>query len=311
MKLLLFTHKSDIDGMGNAILASLAFKDLEYILCTNVHDLDERIIKEQQKGYLYNFDYIYITDLSISKEVAEILYQDKKLNNKIHIFDHHETPLKNGLNIYPNVTIEIKNNNTLTCATKIFYNYLTKEKYLESNNILDEFTEMIRKEDTYDWKRTNDQKSHDLAILYQSLGPKKFINEMIYKIKNNDKFIFTKEENNLIDCKKEEIKDKINTYLKTLEIINIDKYKIGVCFITYEYRNEVADYLLDIKMDIDAVAMIALDNSQISLRSIKDPYAPRIIAEKYQGGGHNSAAAIPLTKTRRLSIIDTIFTTTK
>ena len=46
---LLFTHKSDIDGMGNAILASLAFKDLEYILCTNVHDLDEKIIKE------YNF----------------------------------------------------------------------------------------------------------------------------------------------------------------------------------------------------------------------------------------------------------------
>ena len=33
MKVLLFTHKNDIDGMGNAILASLAFDDVKYELC--------------------------------------------------------------------------------------------------------------------------------------------------------------------------------------------------------------------------------------------------------------------------------------
>ncbi len=28
MKVLLFTHKSDIDGMGNAVLAKLAFENV-------------------------------------------------------------------------------------------------------------------------------------------------------------------------------------------------------------------------------------------------------------------------------------------
>ncbi len=31
MKVLLFTHKSDIDGMGSVILAKLAFKEVNYI----------------------------------------------------------------------------------------------------------------------------------------------------------------------------------------------------------------------------------------------------------------------------------------
>ena len=33
MKVLLFTHKNDIDGMGNAILAKLAYKNVDYELC--------------------------------------------------------------------------------------------------------------------------------------------------------------------------------------------------------------------------------------------------------------------------------------
>ena len=30
MKVLLFTHKNDIDGMGNAILANLAYDEVNY-----------------------------------------------------------------------------------------------------------------------------------------------------------------------------------------------------------------------------------------------------------------------------------------
>ena len=33
MKTLLFTHKNDIDGMGNAVLARLAFDEVDYVLC--------------------------------------------------------------------------------------------------------------------------------------------------------------------------------------------------------------------------------------------------------------------------------------
>ena len=307
MEVLLFTHKSDIDGMGNAILSKLAFDNVEYILCKNIHDIEKKVANAYQKGTLINYDKIYITDLSISQTLTDTLYNDIDLKNKVFIFDHHASALNNNITKYNNVNIIIKDNNKLTCATEIFYKYLIANKYLTKNKILDDFVELIRNEDTYDWKRTNNIKAHDLALLYQSLGPDNFINNMTKKIKNNIEFNYTEEEIKRINEKKQDIKNHINNYLETLEIIEIDKYKVGVCFINYEYRNEVADYLLDIKTDIDVVAMIALDNSGISLRSIKDQKAARIIAEKYKGGGHDSAANIPITKVKRRSIINTIF----
>ena len=307
MEVLLFTHKSDIDGMGNAILSKLAFDNVEYILCKNIHDIEKKVANAYQKGTLINYDKIYITDLSISQTLTDTLYNDIDLKNKVFIFDHHASALNNNITKYNNVNIIIKDNNKLTCATEIFYKYLIANKYLTKNKILDDFVELIRKEDTYDWKRTNNIKAHDLALLYQSLGPDNFINNMTKKIKNNIEFNYTEEEIKRINENKKDIKNNINNYLETLEIIEIDKYKVGVCFINYEYRNEVADYLLDIKTDIDVVAMIALDNSGISLRSIKDQKAARIIAEKYKGGGHDSAANIPITKVKRRSIINTIF----
>ena len=33
MKVLIFSHKNDIDGMGNVILAKLAFQEVDYKLC--------------------------------------------------------------------------------------------------------------------------------------------------------------------------------------------------------------------------------------------------------------------------------------
>ena len=42
MKVLLFTHKNDIDGMGNAILAKLAFDSVDYVLC-ETFDLKKKV----------------------------------------------------------------------------------------------------------------------------------------------------------------------------------------------------------------------------------------------------------------------------
>jgi oligoribonuclease NrnB/cAMP/cGMP phosphodiesterase (DHH superfamily) len=108
--------------------------------------------------------------------------------------------------------------------------------------------------------------------------------------------------------KKQSTKAKVESFIEDLKIIKVDEYDIGVCFIGYEYRNEVADYLKDtMKYDIDAVAMFAFENNQISLRSIKDNSSARIVAEKYGGGGHDKAAAIHITKEMKSSIIDLIF----
>jgi nanoRNase/pAp phosphatase (c-di-AMP/oligoRNAs hydrolase) len=61
------------------------------------------------------------------------------------------------------------------------------------------------------------------------------------------------------------------------------------------------------EFDLDCVAMFAFENNQISLRSIKDNSSARIVAEKYGGGGHDKAAAIPITDEMRSKIIGSVF----
>jgi len=65
MKVLIFSHKSDIDGMGSAVLSKLAFKDVEYVLCETVN-----VQTEVEKDY--NNKKIYIKNL-LTKEMADVI----------------------------------------------------------------------------------------------------------------------------------------------------------------------------------------------------------------------------------------------
>ena len=137
-----------------------------------------------------------------------------------------------------------------------------------------------------------------------------YIDRIYEKLKDEktEEFDFTEEELNAIERKKKETEEKVKNYIKDLKIIDIDGIKVGVCFIGYEFRNAVADYIIDTKAyDIDTVAMIALDNNQISFRCIHGGNYARCVAEKFGGGGHDKAAAVPITKDTKDKIIDLIF----
>ena len=62
MKVLLFTHKNDIDGMGNAVLAKLAYKNVDYELC-GTFELTEKVESYFNSNKIYEYDQIYVTDL--------------------------------------------------------------------------------------------------------------------------------------------------------------------------------------------------------------------------------------------------------
>ena len=324
MNRLLFSHKSDIDGMGEVILSLMAFGSIEYILCKNVKELEEKFLHAYENNILKRYDEIYITDLSLSPNAIEKVMSDEDIKNKLYIFDHHETAFANGLNNYPNFTIRVEDSIGKSCATQIFYEYLIQNNFLQKNNILDQFVEMTRREDTYEWKKLNDQKSHDLAILFNQVGCTQYIDLMRKKLTSgiNTQFEFDNFEIELIEQKKQDNKEKVINFVKQIRIKEVTLEdgriaKVGVCFITYEYRNEVADFIKfrqfvdnDINpeiFDIDVVAMIATENNQISLRGIKPNGLARIIAEMYGGGGHDDAAAIPIKEELYLRLIDQIF----
>ena len=81
MKILLFTHKNDIDGMGNAILANLAFEEVDYVLC-GTFNLTENILNYYNDGSIYNYDRIYVTDLCMEEPLLSIIENDKQLKEK-------------------------------------------------------------------------------------------------------------------------------------------------------------------------------------------------------------------------------------
>ena len=80
----LITH-TDLDGIGCAILAKLAFKDnVEIEYCNNPDGATEALNK--LKAYLY--DSIIVTDISFSPDKLSHNVLDRR-----QIFDHHTTAM--------------------------------------------------------------------------------------------------------------------------------------------------------------------------------------------------------------------------
>ena len=135
MKTLIFTHKNDIDGMGNAILAKLAFEETKYVLC-GTFDLIKNVNDYIDSKEIYNYDKIFITDLCLDLKTLNKIEKDKILKSKIQLIDHHKTYDTDDYKKFPFVKICLETNKGLSCATSLFYEYLLENNYLKENKII-------------------------------------------------------------------------------------------------------------------------------------------------------------------------------
>ena len=304
-KILLFSHKSDIDGMGSVILSKLAFDDIEYILCDNPEDLELTFRDLYNKNYFDKYDKIYITDLSLGKPSIDIV--DKSdLKNKILIFDHHQGAISKGLDKYSFSTItEVDKNGVKTCGTELYYKYLLNNNLLRQNKYIDEFVKLTRLEDTWVWEKNGllGIKAHDLAIYFTIIGLEKYIEIIYNKLKNNS-IDFTNEEIKLIEDKKSKIISKIKSLLKDAESF-VDEFnnKYIICYADYEFRNDLSNYIIkNNNADYKYVIVVAFDKGlygQKSYRGIDEKIDVNKIAMLHGGGGHHSAAAVSITKEQK------------
>lgn len=305
MKVLIFTHKSDIDGMGGVILANLAFEEVTYIL-TETFNLPKEVSKFYENGKIYNYDKIYVTDLWLEEPMLSKVANDKKLKDKFFVFDHHESALKENNNQYAFTNITIKNGRGLCSGTSLFYEYLLKEGYLEKENkAIAEFCELTRQYDTWEWTTIyHNEIPHELTLLFDILGSNAFIKLMTEKLKTSTSpFKFNKTEKMLIANKKRQVKEKLKNYQRKMIIKEVCNLNAGIIFIDYEYRNDIAEYLRKAKTNIDFVILIAMDYGTISYRSIKDNVNVRLIAESYGGKGHDKSASSPITANQKEKIM--------
>ena len=299
MKVLLFTHKSDIDGMGNAVLAKLAFENVNYKLC-ETFNLQNEILKYFEDGSIYNYDMIFVTDLWLEEPTLTKVANDKKLQGKFFVFDHHESALLGGFNKYPFTTIRISDEKGLCSGTSLFYEYLIENGFLLKEEILiKEFSELTRKYDTWEWKtKYNDETPHELTLLFDSVGCDGYIKLMIEKLQEkSSEFKFNELEKMLIANKRQQVLESKVVYKEVMGL------KAGIVFIDYEYRNDLAEYFRKQNLDMDFAMLIALDYGTISYRNIKDNINVRLIAEAMGGKGHDKASSSPISEEQKKNLI--------
>ena len=306
MKVLLFTHKSDIDGMGNAVLAKLAFDEVEYVLC-ETFNLQNEINKYYDDKRIYDYDMIFVTDMWLEEPTLTKVANDNKLKNKFLIFDHHESAIEGNYNKYDFTTIRTSDEKGFCSGTSLFYEWLVNNGFIDKiNQKIADFSELTRKYDTWEWKtKYNDKIPQELNLLFNSVGCNGYIKLMYDKLSTFDgkRFLFNDLEKMLINNKKEQVNEKLSNYANKVYYKKIFGLKAGIVFIDYEYRNDLTEFFRQNNFDMDFVMLIALDKGTISYCNIKDNINVRFIAEAMGGKGHDQAAASPISEEKKRALI--------
>ena len=301
----LFTH-TDLDGIGCAILAKLVFGnevDIEYC------DYDN--INENVMNYLNHDDdslsYIYITDIRVNEEVAELL--DKR--GGVVLLDHHPTAL--GLNKYSWCKVMVEDLSGIkTSGTKMFYHWLGMNGYLsddlETNESLSRFAELVRNYDTWRWSELGEggiicKQVNDLLYLY---GRDKFITWCISQIHDNVFPRLYASDELILSIKQKEIDDYVEEKNEQLITTPMCGRVCGFVF-AEKYFSELGNRLCRMHPEIDFVAMIDMSGT-VSYRTVKEDIdLGKDVAQLFGGGGHPKAAGSEFSKEIQLKTIERIF----
>ena len=305
MKILIYSHSKDIDGMGSIILGKLAFNNLTYDLFATPEELSKQVIEDIKANKYSSYDKVFITDLTLIDPAISLV--NKAAKDKIEIFDHHQSAIMHGYNLYDFSHIKVADdNNVLTCGTRLFYEYLVNNGFIIPNDVLNDLVEKIRLEDTWDWKKVGLKgiEAHDLAILHSKIGNDKFINEMLKAINNSTEYLKLSNQNiELITATKKENEKVLNNLLNEMEyFIDEEGNSFGIVYSTHEYVNDLAQKIRDLHNpnNIKYLIVVALESNSRSYRSIDyHNFNVATIAINHGGGGQFGAAGAGITEKQK------------
>ena len=296
-KVLVITHGVDIDGFGNVVLAKLAFKNVDSLF-TETFDIDKLTQQKIDDKSIFNYDKIYVTDNCFSKEFAAKIDENNELKNKILVFDHHDSR-ENEFDEFGWINIITKCEKGKSCGTGLFYNYLIEKGFINPKPCINDFVELTRQYDTWEWKnKYNNEMPNTLNTFWQAVGRDKYIEKIISKIKLHSKenFYFTKQEQQIISNYIKNFNLEVNNYVSNIKKINFCGYSAGTIEIIDKYKNAIAQQVRDNgnPNNYEFLLMPILDRNTVSLRSLTNVDVSKI-ATKFGGGGHTAAASFPLS----------------
>lgn len=314
----LFTH-NDLDGLSCAILACLAYgmDNVSYETC-KYEDINEKVTAYiETKDYL-NYERCFITDISLSDELAQHIHtlnpreltDGVTLTKHFKLLDHHITA--SHLNEFNWCHVEDTDQEGVKCSgTSLFFNFLrscqVNSPELLAKPLVAQYTEKVRRYDTWDWAKHEDLEAKRLNDLLYILGKERFLTYWIDRLQNDQgDFGFDATQLLLLELRQNEIDKYIESREEEIITKNILGYKAGIVFAD-RFQSELGNKLSELHPELDFIAMINV-NGGVSCRTSKENVnLGADIAKVFGGGGHAKAAGLPVADEIRELVINGIF----
>ncbi|MEK3854589.1 DHH family phosphoesterase [Cytobacillus sp. FSL H8-0458] len=300
----LYTH-NDLDGVGCGIVARIAFgKDVE-IRYNSVMGLDYQIEKLLENEKNIKDDFLIITDLSVNDENLIRLDDLAKSGGYVRLIDHHKTALHFNDYSWGRVKVQYEDGR-LTAATSLLYEYLLEHELIQPSQALDEFVELVRQYDTWEWDQNENIKAKNLNDLFFMISIEEFEEKMTERIMNSDTFEFNEFEQKLLDMEEEKIERYVRRKKREIVQTFIGEYCTGIVH-AESYHSELGNELGKEYPHLDYIAILNLGGKKISFRTIHDHVDVSAVAGKFGGGGHAKASGCSMGKDAYKLFVQDIF----
>ncbi|GER67688.1 oligoribonuclease NrnB [Weizmannia acidilactici] len=285
----LLTH-NDLDGLGCGVLARLAFGkniEIQYNSVSGINPQVEAFLKKEKKEEM-----LWITDLSVNEQNAELIDAYVLQGGKAKLIDHHKSALH--LNAYAWASVQVEEDGKLASATSLFYRYLKAKGKLRPDDAVDQFVELVRQMDTWEWEKNQNVQAKKLNDLFYMYTVEEFEEILLHKLTHSGSFSFDDLEEKILDLEEKKIARYINGKKREVYQAVIDGYYAGVVH-AESHHSELGNELAKEYPHLDYIAIIMVGKKRISFRTIHDHVDVSEIAKKYDGGGHRKASGAMLT----------------
>nr|WP_295970622.1 DHHA1 domain-containing protein [uncultured Bacillus sp.] len=302
----LFTH-NDLDGLGCGILAKIAFGDnveVHYNSVARINSQVERYFDTMKREQVKE-DLLFITDLTVNEANSKKIDKFVNEGGKARFIDHHKTALHLNEFNWASVNVQYEDGR-LTSATSLFYDYLLENNDVEHSQGVDEFVELIRQYDTWEWEANQLIKAKQLNDLFSLISIDEFEEKMLERLNSNEPFVFNEFEKQLLKMEEE----KINRYIrkKNRELVQtfIGDHCVGIVHAEM-YHSELGNELGKENSHLDYIAILNMGSKKVSFRTIHDHIDVSAVAGKFGGGGHAKASGCSMNETAFKLFVNEVF----
>lgn len=295
----------DLDGLGSGVLAKLAFGEQAKVSYCSYRNLNQRVeafITNQEN----NNEETFITDLAVNEETEKKLAERFQAGKHIQVIDHHVTALHFNNYKWGSVKTEYESGKK-TCATSLFYDYLIEKGRLDKSKALNEFVDLIRQYDTWEWDENNNIKAKRLNDLFHIMNREQFEEEMIKRLtENRESFDFTETENIILDIEEQKINRYIHSKSRQMVQTFVEDYCVGIVP-AEQNMSELGNALNTQNPHLDMIVLLNLGGKKMGFRTIHDEVNVAEFAKRYGGGGHPKASGADLTKAAFETFVINVF----